>query len=199
MSIDPLLPLKTDKAQYTIHIGGVKASREPALIQTVLGSCIAVCLRDPVGCIGGMNHFLLPEGQGGDQDSTRYGVNAMELLINECMKAGAERNRLVAKVFGGGHVLSSGATKDSVPARNIQFIRRFLQTEAIPVVGEDVGGRQARKILFFTDTGRTLLKRLDGGTQQAYRVLEQMQKRERAAAVLCPPESPLSKDNVTLF
>src|SRR5580658_1868975 len=89
----------------SIHIGEIFASREPAVVRTVLGSCIAVCLRDPVAGVGGMNHFLLPYGGHNELASARYGIHAMELLINDCMKVGADRAKLEAKVFGGGHVL----------------------------------------------------------------------------------------------
>src|SRR5687767_7179011 len=91
--------------RFTIHIGGVHASREPILLDTVLGSCISACVYDPVAGIGGMNHFMLPEGADADNPtSARYGVNAMELLISEIMKLGGTRKRFQAKIFGGGHV-----------------------------------------------------------------------------------------------
>ncbi len=186
-----------DRLRHSIHIGGVYASRQPTAIHTVLGSCIAVCLRDPITRIGGMNHFMLPQGHGDDGDSTRYGINAMELLINECMKAGAERSRLEAKVFGGGHVLQIQETADNVPKRNIQFACQFLQTEGIPIIGRDVGGYDARKILFFTDCGRTLLKRLQREDSTA---LHAMRQREQSALSSLPKREIMPKnDNVTLF
>ena len=94
------------RKQISIHIGGYHASREPSVIHTVLGSCVAVCLFDPVNRVGGMNHILLP----GKADmrhfdvSARYGINAMELLINKMMQLGGSRNRFLAKVFGGAHL-----------------------------------------------------------------------------------------------
>jgi chemotaxis protein CheD len=106
-----------------------------------------------------MNHFMLPEGiDPGNPNSTRYGVYAMELLISEIMKQGGQRRRFQAKIFGGGHVLKIRESLDGVPQRNIEFVRRFLNNEQIPVVSEDLGGYQARRVLFHTHTGKVYLK-----------------------------------------
>ncbi len=152
------------KHHVTIHIGGVYASREPAVIRTVLGSCIAACLRDPTTGVGGMNHFMLPAPPNGDGegDLTRFGVHAMELLIGEIQKLGGERERLQAKVFGGGHVLDIAESDDGVPQQNIRFIFQFLRTEGIPLMAHDLGGRGARHIQFDTGSGTVRLKRLAG-------------------------------------
>jgi len=158
--------------RITINIGGVHASRQPLLLDTVLGSCIAACLYDPVQGMGGMNHFMLPEGIDPENPtSARYGVNAMELLISELMKMGADRRRFQAKVFGGGHVLNIRESLDGVPQRNINFIRRFLEAERIPVVREDVGGFQPRRVLFQTHTGKVHLKYL--GNNEAERTAQE--------------------------
>ena len=164
--------LEEGLARVTIHIGGLRVSREPLVIDTVLGSCIAACLYDPVSGVGGMNHFMLPEGFDPDNPaSTRYGVHAMELLITEIMKLGGHRRRFQAKVFGGGHVLNIRESLDGVPQRNIDFVRRFLNVEQIPVLNEDVGGYQARRVLFYAHTGKVFLKRL--GTHDAERTAEE--------------------------
>ena len=164
--------LEEGVTRVTIHIGGLRVSREPLVIDTVLGSCIAACLYDPVSGIGGMNHFMLPEGFDPDNPaSTRYGVHAMELLITEIMRLGGHRRRFQAKVFGGGHVLNIRESLDGVPQRNIDFVRRFLNVEQIPVLNEDVGGYQARRVLFYAHTGKVLLKRL--GTHDAERTAEE--------------------------
>lgn len=161
-----------DTPRVTIHIGGLRASREPLVIDTVLGSCIAACLYDPQAHIGGMNHFMLPEGiDANNPNSTRYGVHAMELLISDLMKLGASRSRFRAKVFGGGHVLRIRESAKGVPQRNIEFVRRFLQSEQIPIVKEDVGGYQPRRVLFHTDTSRVFMKYL--GQQEAERTAEE--------------------------
>ena len=149
--------------RMTIHIGGLRVSPQPLVLDTVLGSCIAACLFDPVTGVGGMNHFMLPEGiDPGNPNSARYGVYAMEMLISEIMKQGGQRRRFQAKIFGGGHVLKIRESLDGVPQRNIEFVRRFLNTEQIPVVSEDLGGYQARRVLFHTHTGKVFLKRLGG-------------------------------------
>lgn len=164
--------LDEDLTRLTIHIGGLHASREPLVLDTVLGSCIAACLYDPVKGVGGMNHFMLPEGADpGNPTSTRYGVNAMELLISDLMKLGADRRRFQAKIFGGGHVLKIRESLDGVPQRNIDFVKRFLETEQIPVVKEDVGGYQPRRVLFHTHTGKVFLKYL--GNNEAERTAEE--------------------------
>jgi chemotaxis protein CheD len=161
-----------DTPRVTIHIGGIRASKEPLVIDTVLGSCIAACLYDPEARIGGMNHFMLPEGIDlKNPNSTRYGVHAMELLISDLMKLGAERSRFRAKIFGGGHVLKIRESVKGVPQRNIEFVRRFLQGEQIPVAKEDLGGYQPRRVLFHTDTSKVFMKYL--GQQEAERTAEE--------------------------
>jgi len=121
------------------------------VLTTVLGSCIAACMRDPALGIGGMNHFLLPSGDGRDANAMRYGVNAMELLINGLLKRGALRSRLEAKLFGGANVV---AGLSDVGTRNIAFAQKFLQTEGIAVVGGDLGGEHSRRIQYWPSTGR---------------------------------------------
>ena len=161
-----------DTPRVTIHIGGIRASKEPLVIDTVLGSCIAACLYDPEARIGGMNHFMLPEGIDlKNPNSTRYGVHAMELLISDLMKLGAARSRFRAKIFGGGHVLKIRESVKGVPQRNIEFVRRFLQGEQIPVAKEDLGGYQPRRVLFHTDTSKVFMKYL--GQQEAERTAEE--------------------------
>lgn len=136
--------------------GEQRVVAEPdVMITTLLGSCIAVCLRDGVARVGGMNHFLLsepsPDAVRGDQDMLRYGVHAMELLINEMMKRGAARSRMRAQIYGGANVV---AGLGSIGSSNAAFARRFLATEGIPVGHEDVGGRHARKVEFLPYDGK---------------------------------------------
>lgn len=161
-----------DTPRMTIHIGGLRASRDPMVIDTVLGSCIAACLYDAEARIGGMNHFMLPDGiDPANPNSARYGVYAMELLISDLMKLGANRKNFRAKVFGGGHVLKIRESASGVPQRNIEFVRRFLNNEQIPIVKEDVGGYQPRRVLFHTDSSRVFVKYL--GQQDAQRTAEE--------------------------
>ena len=133
-------------------------SSEELVIMTVLGSCIAACLWDGRARVGGMNHFMLPDGDGGD-GSGRYGSYAMELLINEMLKLGARRETMQAKVFGGGQVMA-GFTTMNVGERNTKFVLEYLATERIPVVSQDVLDIHPRKVCFFPVTGKALVKRL---------------------------------------
>jgi len=132
------------------------------LIVTVLGSCVSACIRDRVTGLGGMNHFMLPDG-GGDGSpvsaSARYGTYAMEILINDLLKAGARRENLEAKVFGGGAVLK-GFTAINVGERNAAFVLNFLKVEKIRVVAEDLNDVHPRKVYFFPRTGKVLVKKL---------------------------------------
>jgi chemotaxis protein CheD len=132
------------------------------VLVTVLGSCVAACLRDPVARLGGMNHFMLPEASGDESIAsrpTRYGVYAMELLINDILRRGGRRERLQAKVVGGGNVLQ-GFGAGTVGERNAHFVTRFLQTEGIPVLGSDLLSLHPRKIYYFPMSGRLLVKEL---------------------------------------
>jgi chemotaxis protein CheD len=130
-------------------------SDEPIALVTLLGSCVAACVWDPLLRIGGMNHFMLPDGDG---TCARYGANAMELLINDLLKRGARRSRLQAKAFGGGNVLRGFA--DPVGSRNARFIVEYLAAERIPLLAQDLGDIHPRKIAFFPQTGRALVRRL---------------------------------------
>lgn len=135
-------------------------------LMTVLGSCVAACLRDPVARLGGMNHFMLPDGDASEGTPARYGSHAMELLINELLKHGARRERIEAKVFGGGNVLKS-FTSQPVGTRNAQFVSEYLLNERIVVVAKDLGGIHPRKVCFFPVTGRVLVKRLPHAHEDA--------------------------------
>eukprot|EP01034_Spumella_vulgaris_P029754 gene29754-36849_t len=133
------------------------------LIVTVLGSCVSACIRDRVTGLGGMNHFMLPDG-GSDPNSpisasARYGTYAMEILINDLLKAGARRDNLEAKVFGGGAVLK-GFTAINVGERNAAFVQTFLRNEKIRIVAEDLNDIYPRKVYFFPRTGKVLVKKL---------------------------------------
>jgi chemotaxis protein CheD len=143
--------------------GEFYATTEDEVIVTVLGSCVAACLLDPIALVGGMNHFMLPVKQG-DRDpdvffAARYGAAAMEFLINDLLHLGAQRDRIVAKAFGGGHVMQGMST--DIGGQNIDFVRRFLRNEGIPLWTEDMGGPFPRKVYFFPHTGQVLVKRME--------------------------------------
>jgi chemotaxis protein CheD len=138
--------------------GEYYVSSEDLVIMTVLGSCIAACIWDGKVRAGGMNHFMLPDGDNADGFG-RYGSYAMELLINEMLKMGARRETMQAKVFGGAQVMA-GFTTMNVGERNTKFVLDYLQTERIPVVSQDVLDIHPRKVCFFPVTGKALVKRL---------------------------------------
>jgi chemotaxis protein CheD len=148
-SDDPERAIKVHVTQGESHV-----TTDPQVVMTtVLGSCIAACIRDPQAGVGGMNHFLLPEGdgRGGGGDAVRYGAYAMELLINDLLKKGARRERLEAKIFGGAKLFDG---LSDVGASNSAFAERFLRDEGIPIVSSSTGGVSARRVEFWPTSGR---------------------------------------------
>ncbi|HEU0282804.1 MAG TPA: chemoreceptor glutamine deamidase CheD [Gallionella sp.] len=137
-------------------------ARDMVLV-TVLGSCVAACIRDRASGIGGMNHFMLPHS-GQDQMEpnsapARYGAYAMELMINQLLKMGARRSSLEAKVFGAGNV-PGGLASDYAGRNNAEFALGYLRTEGIAVTSKDVLDVYPRKVYFFPNSGRVLVKKL---------------------------------------
>jgi chemotaxis protein CheD len=153
--------------RWTIKLlpGECYVTRNDEAIVTVLGSCISACIRDPQSGLGGMNHFMLAEqikGSGeypgfGFNQINRYGCFAMESLINNLVRHGAQRDRLEIKLFGGGRILKS---MTDVGARNIAFIHSWARTEGVHLVAHDLGGIQPRKLVYFPTTGRARVRRL---------------------------------------
>lgn len=139
-------------------------SQTPMVIYTVLGSCISACIRDPIARVGGMNHFMLPapkEHQSCDAwggESTRYGSFAMEQLINGILKRGGMKQRLEVKLFGAGKIYEGSI---DVGARNTEWVLRYLQTEGFSVASSDLGDMFPRKVYYFTDSGRVLMKKIE--------------------------------------
>ena len=134
------------------------------LIVTVLGSCVSACIRDKITGIGGMNHFMLPDVGVSDVNnpvspSMRYGTYAMETLIDDLLKAGAKRQNLEAKVFGGGNVLK-GFSQMNVGERNAKFVRHYLRTQHMPIIAEDLNDIYPRKVYFFPRTGKVLVRKI---------------------------------------
>lgn len=150
-----------DLASDAIKIlpGEFHVTGEDIVLVTLLGSCVSACLRDPLAGVGGINHFMLPEAEALGGGSARYGAYAMEVLINELLKHGARRERLEAKVFGGGNVIK-GMTVANIGARNAGFALRYLEAERIGILAQDLGGIDARKLGYFPRSGRVLLKHL---------------------------------------
>lgn len=141
--------------------GEYRVTDADVMLVTVLGSCVAACLRDPLAGVGGMNHFMLADARhsGPGSESARYGSYAMEVLINELLKRGARRERLEAKLFGGGAVLQ-GMTATAIGDSNGRFALDYLAAERIAVVAQDLYDVCARRLHYFPRSGRVALKRL---------------------------------------
>ena len=148
-------------ATVYLHPGQIFTTAETVLVTTVLGSCVAVCLFDPVAAIGGMNHFLLPSTPVRDANDLRYGNTAMERLISAMQAKGAVLERLVAKVFGGACVIPgfSGA-REAIGTKNAAVAREALTRHGIALRGEQTGGRRGRKLLFHTGHGAAYVKEI---------------------------------------
>lgn len=138
-------PPKIHVIQGEFHVSG-----DPGIVMTtILGSCVAACMRDAVAGVGGMNHFLLPGEIGAE--GMRYGVQSMELLVNGLLRRGARRDRLEAKLFGGAHLFDG---LSDIGAQNADFAERFLRDEGVRLVGGSLRGNQARRIQFWPVSGR---------------------------------------------
>ncbi|HEX9022126.1 MAG TPA: chemotaxis protein CheD, partial [Nitrospirota bacterium] len=149
--------------------GEYYVTNRSAAIRTLLGSCVAACLYDPINRIIGMNHFLLSNRRYAREipvcqsEAGRYGINAMEFLINDMLKLGAKRENLRAKAFGGASIHLNPAVKDNffcVGEVNTRFIREFLKNDGIPLVAEDLGGESARIIHFLFDDYSVRVKKV---------------------------------------
>jgi chemotaxis protein CheD len=140
--------------RITVIQGEWVVTRDPdTVLTTVLGSCVAACIRDADAGVGGMNHFLLPDASDGARsgEAERYGVHLMELLLNGLLKQGARRDRLEAKLFGGCSFMTG---RYAVGARNVAFGEKFLRDEGIRYLGGSVGGAQGRRIEYWPVSGR---------------------------------------------
>ena len=158
-----------DPSTRRIHViqGEYKVSSDPDVVLcTILGSCVAACMRDPVAGVGGLNHFLLPGNVGSGATGTeasRSGVHLMELLINGLLKAGARRDRLEAKIIGGAKTI---ATFSNIGEQNAAFAQQFLKDEGIKIVGINVGGDNGRKLEYWPVSGRARQIPLTGAETQ---------------------------------
>lgn len=128
------------------------------MLVTILGSCIAACIRDPIAQVGGMNHFLLPDAADKGDSPARYGAFAMEKLINDLIKLGAQKRRMEVKIFGGGNVIKSSAM---IGDKNVNFIHNYLKEEGLNITQQDVGGTSPRRIHYYPDSGKVMMRRLN--------------------------------------
>ncbi len=151
-------------SQHFLYPSSFFASKEPYVVKTVLGSCVAVCLWDKALHFGGINHYMLPTWMGNDLASPKYGNIAIEKLVEKMRFMGSRIEDLQAKVFGGGELLEGidgGPSATQIGERNIQIAKIMLDEYKIPIVASCTGGKKGRKILFFTDTGEVRHKYLD--------------------------------------
>jgi chemotaxis protein CheD len=158
------------------------SNRADTVLTTILGSCVATCLSDPVAGVGGMNHFVLPHGDSSDGTRNRYGLHAMELLINGLLKMGARKDRIEAKLFGGA-MMHDGLGRIGVA--NGEFAVRFLDAEGIRCVAKSLGGTDCRRIRYVPSTG------------QARQMI--VQSSELVVAPAPPRKRQQSSDDVTFF
>jgi chemotaxis protein CheD len=154
-----MMDIGTNK-QHFLMTGGIFAHEEAHVVTTILGSCISVCLWDPVGKVGGINHYMLPLWNGEGLATPKYGSIAIPKLIEKMIGLGCSKKNLRAKIFGGGEVFNGSSFPVKIGDRNIHLAQDLLEAEKIPVVGFDMGGKTGRKILYHTGTGDVLVKRL---------------------------------------
>jgi len=144
----------TDQIQsHYLYPAALFASNTPYVINTILGSCVAVCLFDPILSIGGMNHYMLPLWNGKGLASPKYGDIAIDRLIEKLTSYGSKMYNLKAKVFGGGEVIETKHAHFNIGIRNIEVAHDRLKVHKIPITAESTGGKQGRKIVFLTQTG----------------------------------------------
>jgi chemotaxis protein methyltransferase CheR len=186
--------LGNERTVVRIEAGQVHASNQPIEIRTLLGSCVSACLYDPAARLGGMNHFMLPSSRDEDSASARYGVHAMELLINDIMKLGGSRQRLQAKVFGAASVIRMKRTGPEVGEMNADFVLRFLEAEGIPVVAKQLGGKSPLEVRMESDTGKVRVKALRSDLMNQIDAEERRRTLETVAI-----EKRSSESDVTLF
>jgi len=137
---------------HFLYPAALFASKTPHMVTTILGSCVAVCLYDPVLKIGGINHYMLPLWNGQGLASPKYGNIAIERLVEKMLSLGCLKNNLQAKLFGGGEVIQTSVTQFNIGARNIKLALEMLEELKIPIIGQSVGGKLGRKILYNTET-----------------------------------------------
>ncbi|MFI4997943.1 MAG: chemotaxis protein CheD [Hyphomicrobiales bacterium] len=174
-----------DEKRIRVIQGEYRVSDDPdVVLTTILGSCVAACLRDPQASVGGMNHFLLPgdTGRAPSQEAERYGVHLMELLVNGLLQRGAKRQRLEAKLFGGARMVKG---LSDIGEMNAQFARRFLETEGIRITSHSLGDERGRRVEY---------RPVSGHARQIF-----VEKVPDLAIAAAPPVRTASVGTVELF
>ncbi len=193
-----------DRSRDTVHVkilpGEYYVTTADEVISTVLGSCVAACVWDPVARIGGMNHFMIPTASrqkteaGPIDDAARYGMFAMEFLINTILRQGGERSRLKTKIAGGGHVMPIAT---DIGQNNIDFVRHYLAAESLELTSEHVGGPYPMKVLFHPLDGRARVMEIN--TRTNTRTNNTVVRRERNYAALLDHADDAVPGAVELF
>jgi chemotaxis protein CheD len=156
-----IVPEDRGRSKVYLHPGQLFASAECAAVTTILGSCVAVCLFDPITKVGGVNHFLLPLWVGEGAVSPKFGNVAIEKLIARLLALGSQSQRLQAKLFGGACVMEAFRSREShLGTKNVEVAQALLKQKGIHLVGHDIGGSRGRKLIFHTDTGTAWVKEL---------------------------------------
>lgn len=146
---------------FYLHPGRLYTSFEPCAVTTILGSCVAVCIWDHKLKIGGINHYLLPYSPSKGDALLKFGNVAINYLMQKIFAMGCTRGNLQAKIFGGACVLEAFKHKDDhLGLKNVEIAIKYLTMEGIPIIENDVGGNNGRKIIFQTNSGSALVKRL---------------------------------------
>ncbi len=192
------LPSKEiERLSRSIHPGAWAIENERPM-STLLGSCVAVCLFDPVSHIGGLNHFMLPNmgrGQHGEVDSLLSGDYAMESLLKALLNKGAKKVRLQAKAFGGGTIINTEAGSLSIGLRNANFAKDWLDREGVPLLSSDFLGPWSRKVLFLPNTGDVFCRRMVTNMATA----EVIAREERAYADTLAQKAKPVANKIELF
>lgn len=189
-------PRELERSALNINPGGWTVESERS-IATLLGSCVAVCLYDPKLRLAGMNHFLLPSRtarQNDDTDVILNGDYSMEVLVNSMMSKGARKERLVAKAFGGGTIVTS--IQMAIGERNAEFAKEWLDREGIPLIAADFGGAWSRKVLFTPINGDAFCRRMPINQDIVRTVVRAEQDYENS---LIKPTAPAVGKRVELF
>ncbi len=156
-------PIEIIKTHY-LFPAALFAEPEPYLVDTILGSCVSVCLYDSVKKIGGINHYMLPYWNGTGLASPKFGNIAIQKLVEKMLLMGASKENIQAKIFGGGEVVDTKTNMFKIGERNIEIAENMLAELKIKIIGKSVGGKQGRKIRFNTETGVVLMKLIQKST-----------------------------------
>lgn len=144
-----------------LKIGDIAISNGPAILETVLGSCVSICLWDETMKLAGMNHYMLPDLMEEMERPERFGPSSINKLLREITAAGSDSGRLKAKIFGGGNVVRELSSGFEIGKKNVEIAREMLADQNIPVISEYTGNEFGLKVVFHSETGRVFVKKLE--------------------------------------